>query len=198
MIEAAARFDGMAQNALKNSINTIIENSSKENNTCTLENLRVRRNWRAFTPTEKKSYIKSVLCLITSQSITPPHLARGVRSRFDDFVAVHINQSYHIHRDVSLNTARLFKLLTNYRASSLHGIDILSTNMNKLYGMNATTQGTIRKYIIPSQKLIQNSQIKLGTGIGPQTPTTSKNPNYSTAAKPLSQETAPTSPTNFQ
>ncbi|KAJ5540198.1 hypothetical protein N7513_008530 [Penicillium frequentans] len=40
MIEAAARFDGMAQNALKTSINTIIENSSKENNTCTLENLR--------------------------------------------------------------------------------------------------------------------------------------------------------------
>lgn len=156
IIEAAARFDGMAQNALKDSINTIIENSSKENNTCTLENLRVRRNWRAFTPAEKKSYIKSVLCLTMSQSLTPPHLARGVRSRFDDFVAVHINQSYHIHRDVSPNTARLSKLLTIHRASSLHGIDILSTNMNKLYEMNVTTRGTIRKYNIPLQKPINN------------------------------------------
>jgi len=151
MIEAAARLNRMAQNALMTSIDTIIENSSKENNTCTLENLRVRRNWRAFTPAEKKSYIKSVLCLTMSRSITPPHLARGVRSRFDDFVAVHINQSYHVHRDVSLNTACLVKLLISLRASFLHGIDISSMNMNKLYGTNATTQGTIRKYTIPLQ-----------------------------------------------
>jgi tyrosinase len=103
MIEAADQFNEMAQNALKTSINTIIENSSKENNTCTLENLRVRRNWRAFTPAEKKSYIRSVRCMTEARAITPLHLAPGVRTRFDDFVAVHINQSYHVHRDVSLN-----------------------------------------------------------------------------------------------
>lgn len=109
MIEAATRFDKMAQNALKTSINTIIENSSKANSTCTLENLRVRRDWRGFTSSEKKSYINSVLCLTKSRSTTPPHLARGVRSRFDDFLAVHINQSYHVHRDVSLNNTGLVK-----------------------------------------------------------------------------------------
>ncbi|KAJ5924399.1 hypothetical protein N7466_008586 [Penicillium verhagenii] len=97
----ATRFEKLAQEALKSTINTIIENSSKENNTCTLENLRVRRNWRAFTSPEKKSYINAVLCMTKSRTITPPHLAPGTRSRFDDFVAVHINQSYHVHRDAS-------------------------------------------------------------------------------------------------
>ncbi|KAJ5648559.1 hypothetical protein N7490_004931 [Penicillium lividum] len=99
MIKAAAQLEGMAQNALKTSIDTIIKNSSKKNNTCTLENLRVRRNWRAFTSAEKKSYIKSVLCLTKARSITPTHVAPGARSRFDDFVATHISQAYHVHRD---------------------------------------------------------------------------------------------------
>ncbi|KAJ5089768.1 Di-copper centre-containing protein [Penicillium argentinense] len=64
---------------------------------CTQQALSVRRDWRAFTRREKKAYINSVLCLQKLPSQTPHHLAPGTRSRYDDFVATHINQTLEIH-----------------------------------------------------------------------------------------------------
>ena len=69
---------------------------------CTLETLRVRRDWRALTPGERRAYIDAILCLQRLPPQTPAALAAGAKTRYDDFVATHINQTWHIHRTVSL------------------------------------------------------------------------------------------------
>ena len=70
---------------------------------CTLQDLQVRRDWRAFSATEKKAYIRSVLCLQALPARTPSDLAAGAKTRYDDFVATHINQTLFIHRTVRLS-----------------------------------------------------------------------------------------------
>jgi tyrosinase len=46
---------------------------------------------------ERKSYISAVQCLIKSPSKSDPTLVPGARTRYDDFVAQHINQTTTIH-----------------------------------------------------------------------------------------------------
>ncbi|KAI0528040.1 hypothetical protein F5B22DRAFT_632546 [Xylaria bambusicola] len=64
---------------------------------CNIFNARVRRDWKHFSSTEKKQYITAVKCLQAKPSIADPTFAPGARSRYDDFVAVHINQTLSIH-----------------------------------------------------------------------------------------------------
>lgn len=45
---------------------------------------------------EKKAYISAVQCLMTKPSISGS-LAPGAKTRYDDFVATHINQTLTIH-----------------------------------------------------------------------------------------------------
>ncbi|KAL4747750.1 hypothetical protein BDW72DRAFT_181872 [Aspergillus terricola var. indicus] len=65
--------------------------------TCTPHNAAVRREWGALSKRERKEYIDAVQCLIDSPSQIDPSFAPGARTRFDDFVAVHINQTFIIH-----------------------------------------------------------------------------------------------------
>jgi tyrosinase len=46
---------------------------------------------------ERKSYISAVQCLIKSPSKSDPALVPGAKTRYDDFVAQHINQTTSIH-----------------------------------------------------------------------------------------------------
>ena len=46
---------------------------------------------------ERKSYISAVKCLIAKPAKTPANKAPGAKSRFDNFVALHINQTIEIH-----------------------------------------------------------------------------------------------------
>lgn len=96
MTVASSQLDQLAQFALDETKKVI--HHSKGN--CTLENLRFRRDWRAFSTTEKKAYLESVLCLQALPSRTPSTLAPGAKTRYDDFVATHINQTGFIHRSV--------------------------------------------------------------------------------------------------
>ncbi|KAF6806752.1 FAD binding domain containing protein [Colletotrichum sojae] len=64
---------------------------------CTLFNARVRKDWNSLSDTEKKEYTSAVNCLLTKPSKLEPGFAPGARSRFDDFVAAHINQTMSIH-----------------------------------------------------------------------------------------------------
>lgn len=50
---------------------------------------------------ERKEYTSAVNCLMKLPPKTDPALAPGVRNRFDDFVAQHINQTRSIHGTVS-------------------------------------------------------------------------------------------------
>lgn len=46
---------------------------------------------------EKLHYINAVRCLMTKPSITPPEVVPGARTRYDDFVATHMNLTQTIH-----------------------------------------------------------------------------------------------------
>jgi tyrosinase len=50
---------------------------------------------------ERRDYIDAVHCLLNTPSKSDPTLVPGARNRYDDFVAVHINQTLSIHGTVS-------------------------------------------------------------------------------------------------
>ncbi|KAK8008439.1 Di-copper centre-containing [Apiospora marii] len=65
--------------------------------TCTRANLQVRKDWGDLSDGEKKAYITAVQCLTSAPSKLDPTKYPGAKTRFDDFVAVHINQTMTIH-----------------------------------------------------------------------------------------------------
>ncbi|KAH8808754.1 hypothetical protein F5884DRAFT_381033 [Xylogone sp. PMI_703] len=64
---------------------------------CTLQNVSVRREWGTLSSSERIAYTNAVLCLMKKPSKSDPTLVPGARSRYDDFVATHINQTLTIH-----------------------------------------------------------------------------------------------------
>jgi tyrosinase len=96
MTVASSQLDQLGQFALDVTKNVIHHSTGN----CTLETLRFRRDWRAFSTLEKKAYLESVLYLQALPARTPSMLAPGARTRYDDFVATHINQTDFIHRSV--------------------------------------------------------------------------------------------------
>ena len=59
----------------------------------------VRKEWSTLKPQEKRSLLDAVLCLQRLPSISGD-LAPRARSRYDDFVATHVNQTISIHGTV--------------------------------------------------------------------------------------------------
>ena len=51
----------------------------------------------ALSKKERKAYTDAVLCLQSKPARTPSSLVPGAKSRYDDFVATHINQTGYIH-----------------------------------------------------------------------------------------------------
>lgn len=56
-----------------------------------------------LSTSEKLDYIKAVKCLQSKPPRTPASEAPGAKTRFDDFVATHINQTLTIHYTVILH-----------------------------------------------------------------------------------------------
>jgi tyrosinase len=54
-------------------------------------------NRSELTKRERKKYIAAVKCLGKLEAKTPLSVAPGVRRRYDDFVATHINQTFSVH-----------------------------------------------------------------------------------------------------
>jgi tyrosinase len=65
--------------------------------TCTKENLQVRREWGDISVDERKAYIAAMLCIMEKPSKLDPAKFPGAKSRYDDFVVVHMNQTMTIH-----------------------------------------------------------------------------------------------------
>ncbi|KAI9929412.1 hypothetical protein ASPWEDRAFT_51984 [Aspergillus wentii DTO 134E9] len=65
--------------------------------TCTPQTAAVRREWGSLSHHERKEYTDAVLCLASKPSRINHTFAPGARSRYDDFVATHINQTMYIH-----------------------------------------------------------------------------------------------------
>ncbi|KAK7960348.1 Di-copper centre-containing protein, partial [Apiospora saccharicola] len=64
---------------------------------CTKEKLVVRKPWGSLSTTERNAYSDAVLCMQKLPARTPTSLVPGARTRFDDFLASHINQTQTIH-----------------------------------------------------------------------------------------------------
>ncbi|KAF2440193.1 Di-copper centre-containing protein [Karstenula rhodostoma CBS 690.94] len=67
------------------------------NATCTMHNIAVRREWSTFSTKEKKNYIAAVQCLASKPAKAPSFVAPGAKTRYDDFVATHTNQTLSTH-----------------------------------------------------------------------------------------------------
>jgi tyrosinase len=80
---------------------SLAESSKTKRGTCNLSNVAVRREWGALSNKERKAYTDAVLCLQKKQAKTPSELVPGAKSRFDDWVATHVNQTQTIHYTVS-------------------------------------------------------------------------------------------------
>ena len=66
---------------------------------CDIGSAVVRKEWLSLSNDEKIAYIDAVKCLQDKPSLSGA-AAPGAKSRFDDFVAVHINQTFFIHATV--------------------------------------------------------------------------------------------------
>jgi hypothetical protein len=91
---------------------------------------------------EKKDYIAAVQCLYQKPSKTPPILAPGAKTRYDDFVATHINQTLSIHGTVRICHPSSKVRSDLHRATSYHGIAISHGPTSKRSGRNAAIRAT--------------------------------------------------------
>ncbi|RKK82354.1 hypothetical protein BFJ69_g3279 [Fusarium oxysporum] len=82
---------------------------------CTPDNLLYRKEWGALTKEERLGYIGAVKKLMELPSRSPPDQVPGARSRYDDFIATHMQYATAIHHSVGCpqNSSRwFFKLIT--------------------------------------------------------------------------------------
>lgn len=99
--KAAVQLQQLNHIALRNARENLVQKQlHNQNGECTPQNWHVRRDWRDFSRLERKNWIDSVLCLQRQRPMTPYKKAPGVRTRYDDFVATHINQTMFIHYSV--------------------------------------------------------------------------------------------------
>lgn len=138
----------LARSALDLTLNSLKNRSlSHDRGSCTLETLRVRRDWRALTERERRAYIDSILCLQRLPPQTPAALAAGAKTRYDDFLATHINQTWHIHRTVCPICSECLKgvILIKSRAPFWRGIGTSSSRLKRPFVMNVVTAVISRK-----------------------------------------------------
>ncbi|KAI6711691.1 hypothetical protein PZA11_006351 [Diplocarpon coronariae] len=96
---ARASLDHLASIATRNLRQTLdsASRSVSRATTCTKSNTAIRREWGVLTAEERIAYTDAVLCFQNKTTLTPAELIPGARSRFDDFVGTHINQTNYIH-----------------------------------------------------------------------------------------------------
>lgn len=93
---ASQQIDQLASFA-EEQVRAALEGNNAKRGTCNANNVAIRREWNDLSKQERKAYTDAVLCLQAKTGKTPASFAAGVRSRFDDFVANHIDQTLFIH-----------------------------------------------------------------------------------------------------
>ncbi|KAF2736727.1 Di-copper centre-containing protein [Polyplosphaeria fusca] len=91
--------DQLAATALNN-VYKVLDGTLSDGAThtkCTKSKLLVRKEYGALTIPERDSYVKAVLCLMSKPSKLSASQAPGAKNRYDDFVAVHLQQTLTIH-----------------------------------------------------------------------------------------------------
>ncbi|KAF2621922.1 Di-copper centre-containing protein [Macroventuria anomochaeta] len=75
----------------------LAENGLPSPETCTLDKVSVRREWATLSGKERIAFTDAVNCLHKLPAKTPASVAPGAKSRYDDLVVTHIQQSLTIH-----------------------------------------------------------------------------------------------------
>ncbi|EPE34212.1 Di-copper centre-containing [Glarea lozoyensis ATCC 20868] len=86
------------------------------NNTCTIENAVRRREWSNLSGRERIAYTDAVKCLQRLPAKTNSTYAPGAKSRFDDFVVTHIEQTLSIHDTANFLTWHRYYVYTYEKA----------------------------------------------------------------------------------
>ncbi|KAI0132820.1 hypothetical protein BJ170DRAFT_615493 [Xylariales sp. AK1849] len=94
--------DHLAERGLRN-LAQYLENNPAQGN-CSLSTAVRRHEWGDLSLQQRKDYIDAVLCLQSLPAKSDPTVVPGARSRFDDFVAVHIQMSGSIHATANFLT----------------------------------------------------------------------------------------------
>lgn len=111
---STASLDEFASYALKTAKARIANSTG----TCTTENVTVRKLAENLTGEERTAYTSALNCLMNLPAKTPSSLAAGAKTRYDDWVVTHINQTLTIHSTVSIRpTISFFLLLFSPTAS---------------------------------------------------------------------------------
>lgn len=84
--------------------------------TCTLETASIRREWSDLSLDERVAYTTAVRCLQTLPSKSDAKEVPGARSRFDDFMAVHMNKTPFIHNSANFLAWHRYYLFTYEKA----------------------------------------------------------------------------------
>ncbi|CAH0031593.1 unnamed protein product [Clonostachys rhizophaga] len=74
-----------------------LANATTSNGSCNKENVRSRQRWDDLSTDARLEYIRAVKCLYSLPSTTDPLVAPGAKTRVDDFVYTHINQTNFVH-----------------------------------------------------------------------------------------------------
>lgn len=84
--------------ALISHASTLVKSYKRSlNSTCTLQNAQIRREWGILSVKERIAYMNAIRCLQTKSAKSPPSWAPGAKTRFDDWVATHIDQTLTTH-----------------------------------------------------------------------------------------------------
>ncbi|KAH7075530.1 hypothetical protein BKA63DRAFT_299325 [Paraphoma chrysanthemicola] len=90
------QIDSLVAEALSN-LQAQATASDLSNSSCNADTAVVRREWSTLSEPQKRNYIDAVLCLGKKPARTPAAIAAGAKSRYDDFVVTHIQQTRTIH-----------------------------------------------------------------------------------------------------
>ncbi|EER25235.1 hypothetical protein CPC735_018390 [Coccidioides posadasii C735 delta SOWgp] len=68
---------------------------------CTLETLKIRKEWRTLSEQERRNYIDAVYCVQKKPSLLDERIVPAAKGLFDTFTTLHINQTHTIHNNFS-------------------------------------------------------------------------------------------------
>ncbi|KAM3081244.1 hypothetical protein ACMFMG_005199 [Clarireedia jacksonii] len=96
--EAETQVSDLISNITATQFQALNETVSKRfGSGCTLKNLAIRREYGSLSKKERLAYVNAVKCLQKLPARTPASVAAGAKSRFDDFIVTHIQQTLTIH-----------------------------------------------------------------------------------------------------
>lgn len=95
----SATQDEFASHALE-----VAQSRIANSSTCNAETISVRKPWEKLTSEERIAYTDALNCLMDKPAKTPSDIAPGAKTRYDDFIVTHINQTLSIHSTVGSST----------------------------------------------------------------------------------------------